>query len=73
MGLSSGSTKRDIRYWIDEPALIQERITLASTSQMRPEIVKLNRSIKVKISEVTVKGISPAIQDKIIVLPKTRI
>ena len=73
MGLSSGSTKRDIRYWIEDPALIQERMTLANTSQMRPEMVKSNSSIKVKISEDTVKGISPAIQDKIIVLPKTRI
>jgi hypothetical protein len=72
MGLSSGSTKRDTRYWIEEPALIQERMTLASTSQMRPEIVKSNSSIKVKISKDTVKDIGPAIQDKIIVLPKTR-
>jgi hypothetical protein len=72
MGLRSGSTKRDTRYWIEEPALIQERMTLASTSQMRPEMVKSNSSIKVKISEYTVKAIGPAIQDRIIVLPKTR-
>jgi len=72
MGLRSGSTKRDTRYWIEEPALIQERMTFASTSQMRPEIVKSNSSIKVKISEDTVKDIVPTIQDKIIVLPKTR-
>jgi hypothetical protein len=39
---------------------------------MRPEIVKSNSSIKVKISKDTVKDIGPAIQDKIIVLPKTR-
>jgi hypothetical protein len=72
MGLRSGSTKRDTRYWIEEPALIQERMTLASTNQMRPEMVKSNSSIKVKIREDTVKGISPAIQDKIIALLKTR-
>jgi hypothetical protein len=72
MGLRSGSTKRDIRYWIGEPALIQERMTLANTSQIRPEMVKSNSSIEVKNSKDTVKGISPAIQDKIIVLPKTR-
>jgi hypothetical protein len=72
MGLRSGSTKRDTRYWIEEPALIQERMTLASTSQMRPEMVKSNSSIKVKISEYTVNDIGRAIQDRIIVLPKTR-
>lgn len=72
IGLRSGSTKRDIRYWIGEPALIQERMTLAKTSQMKPEMVKSKSSIEVIISEDAVKGISPDIQDRIIVLPKTR-
>jgi hypothetical protein len=39
---------------------------------MRPEMVKSKSSIEVKISKEKVKGIGPAIQDKIIVLPKTR-